>query len=42
VFIQGKAKRDKAGNVTLVADKFFVAEKDSQKPAAAENKEAAK
>jgi hypothetical protein len=42
VFIQGKAKRDKAGNVTLVADKFFVAEKDSQKPAAAEKKEAAK
>ena len=42
VFVQGKAKRDKTGNVTLVADKFFVAEKDSQKPADAEKKEAAK
>jgi hypothetical protein len=42
VFIQGKAKRDKTGNVTLVADKFFVADKDSEKSAAAEKKEAAK
>jgi hypothetical protein len=42
VFIQGKAKRDKAGNVTLVADKLFVADKDSQKPATGEKKEAAK
>jgi hypothetical protein len=41
VFIQGKAKRDKTGNVTLVAAKFYVADKDSQKPAA-EKKEAAK
>jgi hypothetical protein len=42
VFIQGKAKRDKTGNVTLVAEKFFVAEKDSSKAADAEKKEAAK
>jgi hypothetical protein len=42
VFIQGKAKRDKMGNVTLVAEKFFVAEKDSSKAADAEKKEAAK
>ena len=42
VFIQGKAKRDKTGNVTLVAAKFYVADKDSQKPAAAEKKEDAK
>jgi hypothetical protein len=41
VFIQGKVKRDKTGNVTLVADKLFVADKDSQNPAA-EKKEAAK
>lgn len=41
VFVEGKAKRDKAGNVTLVASKFYVAEKDSQKPAA-EKKEATK
>ena len=43
VFIQGKAKRDKTGNVSIVASKFFVAaDKDSKKPAAAEKKEAAK
>ena len=42
VFVQGKAKRDKTGNVTLVAAKFYVAGKDSQKPAVAEKKEVAK
>ena len=31
VFIQGKAKRDKTGNVTLVAAKFFVADKEQPK-----------
>jgi hypothetical protein len=43
VFVQGKAKRDKTGNVTLVASKFYVAaDKESQKPAADRKKEAAK
>lgn len=43
VFVQGKAKRDKTGNVTLVASKFYVAaDKEGQKPVAAEKKEAAK
>ena len=30
VFIQGKAKRDKTGNVSILASKFYVADKDSQ------------
>jgi hypothetical protein len=32
VFVQGRAKRDKSGNVSIVATKFFVAsEKDDQR-----------
>ncbi len=43
VFVQGKAKRDKAGNVTIVASKFYVAnEKDNKNLAAPEKKDAAK
>lgn len=43
VFIQGKAKRDKTGNVSILASKFYVAaDKDSKKEAAAEKKEATK
>jgi hypothetical protein len=43
VFVQGKAKRDKTGNVSIVASKFYIAaDKDSKKPATVEKKEAAK
>jgi hypothetical protein len=43
VYVQAKAKRDKTGNVTLVASKFYVAgEKDRQKAVAAEKKQATK
>jgi hypothetical protein len=43
VFIQGKAKRDKTGNVSIVASKFFIAaDKDSKKPATVEKKEVTK
>jgi hypothetical protein len=41
VFVQGKAKRDKAGNISIVASKFFIApDKNSKKDASAEKKEA--
>ncbi len=43
VFIQGKAQRDKAGNVSILASKFYVADNKSRKQTApADKKEAAK
>ena len=45
VYVQGKAKRDKTGNVSIVASKFYVADTKSSKDAPAvktEKKEATK
>jgi hypothetical protein len=43
VFVQGKAKRDKTGNVSILASKFYIAGgKNSKKNAATETKGAAK
>ncbi len=38
VFIQGKAKRDKTGNVSIVASKFYVVRRQEQKQTSEEKK----
>lgn len=42
VFIQGKAKRDKTGNVSILASKFYVADDKSKQQTSADKKAATK